>query len=296
MLFARTCIWIGLVIKSWLETVIDYFGFVNARRHDTSQTVFPDFKVLVAVISAVFVLVIAAFVWADPVFIEWAMSSDINKSGIFGMTTDIGKSDWILISTGCVLLAISAYNFPRLTKPHQVYWHDIFLKFYFAFTAVGFSGLITIGLKNLIGRARPTFFENPETWYSSPFTDTYLFASFPSGHSTTAASLAMVLFLFAPRLAVIFAAMAVWVGITRIGLGAHFPSDVIAGLSVGAGFTWLYARTFAQKRLLFEFDGPYRLKVRNAAAKRAGKKIGVEKNPIGALSIAVGTKLTGDKP
>lgn len=294
-MFMRAITWVGSSLKSWVSMVADYFTFVHARRHDRSQLVFPNLKVILRVAMGVFAATLAAFIWADPVFIEWAVSTNINKSGIFGMTTDIGKSDWILMSTGFVLLMLSFYSLRSLDASHQVYWHDIFLKFYFAFTAIGFSGLITIGFKNLIGRARPVFFENPDTWYSSPFTDTYLFASFPSGHSTTAAALAMVLYLLAPRLAALFVLMAVWVGVTRIGLGAHFPSDVIAGLSVGASFTWLYARTFAQKRLLFEFDGPYRLKLRNAAAKHAGKKIGIEKNAVGALSIAVASKVSGDK-
>ena len=54
--------------------------------------------------------------------------------------------------------------------------------------------------------------------------------SFPSGHSSFSmliiASIWSLLFAWQKGLGVIFV---LWVGISRISLGAHFPADVLAG-------------------------------------------------------------------
>lgn len=287
MLFIRACIFGGLVIGSWLTTVVNYFTFVNSRRPAASHSVMPEWKMLTAIVLSVLVAIYAAYKLADPVFMEWALSGNVDKGGIFSLTTDIGKSDWILVSTGSILLFMSLYNSPRLSAPQQVHWHHIFLKFYFAFTTIAFSGLLAIAIKNLVGRARPAFFDQFDVWYSSPMTDPYMFASFPSGHSTTAGALAAVLFLLAPRFAAIFIAIALWVGISRIAVGAHFPSDVVAGLSLGVIFTWIHARVFARKRLLFEFSENGQLRLRNLAARRARRKIRKNAQSLGDIGFGL---------
>ncbi|NUN71386.1 MAG: phosphatase PAP2 family protein [Bacteroidetes bacterium] len=58
--------------------------------------------------------------------------------------------------------------------------------------------------------------------------------SFPSGH-TAAATVAAFLFGTAiPVLAPFFAALALLIGLSRIYLGVHFPSDVLMGFFLGA--------------------------------------------------------------
>ncbi|MGI9400523.1 MAG: phosphatase PAP2 family protein, partial [Rhizobiaceae bacterium] len=86
-----------------------------------------------------------------------------------------------------------------------------------------------------------------------PFTRGYEFASFPSGHATTAGAAAIALALLFPRLRSLFVVAGIWVAISRPALGVHFPSDVLAGFCFGAAFTYCYARSFARKRLLFAF-------------------------------------------
>ncbi len=113
-------------------------------------------------------------------------------------------------------------------------------KYGLAFLAVvAFGGLIlTFGLKEFYGRERP------------PFTTTYLLESspsFPSGHSLlTAALLPAIAIIFlrqerVPRIHRYFLTigilLAIVVGLTRIVLGAHYPTDVMAGWA--AGFGWV---------------------------------------------------------
>ena len=215
--------------------------------------VLPDLRLFIAVVLSCAVAITLAFNFLDAYFLQWFQAGNVDKNGLFALTTDIGQSHWILISSGSILLFMSVYKFPKISASHAVHWHHIFLKFYFVFTTIALSGLLALLFKNGIGRARPIFYEELSLWYSSPITDPYLFASFPSGHSTTIGALAAVICLIAPRLAIVAIPLALWVGFSRIAVGAHFPSDVVAGLSLGVLFTWLYARGFARKRLLVEF-------------------------------------------
>ncbi len=63
--------------------------------------------------------------------------------------------------------------------------------------------------------------------------------SFPSGHTITAFSVAVSLSMFYPTLAVGLLFCALSVGASRILLGMHFLSDVLAGALIGSGLAYL---------------------------------------------------------
>ncbi|KRG70893.1 membrane protein [Pseudoxanthomonas dokdonensis] len=116
------------------------------------------------------------------------------------------------------------------------------------FAAAAFIGsaLLNIASKQFFQRDRPSLWESiaPETTYS-----------FPSGHAMGSMTLAMVLILLAwPtrwRWWVMIAALGftVLVGLSRVYLGVHYPSDILAGWA--AGMAWvvgLYLALFTPKR------------------------------------------------
>jgi len=100
--------------------------------------------------------------------------------------------------------------------------------------AVALAGILDQLLKNLLCRARPNAAGAGAFLAMFPcFPVPYALASFPSGHTTTAFALATVLSLWYPRGRWVWGGGAVLVGWSRIALGSHFPSDVLAGAVLG---------------------------------------------------------------
>ncbi|THD35124.1 MAG: phosphatase PAP2 family protein [Sphingomonas sp.] len=114
------------------------------------------------------------------------------------------------------------------------------------------ASLISSSLKYAIGRPRPSLVP-----HLAQVTD----SSFPSGHSLVSAALYLTLGLmlaegqkgWAPRVALVgfFALLVLLIGMSRVFLGVHWPSDVLGGwsfgtawaLSVFAANRWVRART-----------------------------------------------------
>ncbi|EOC99578.1 phosphatase PAP2 family protein [Caldisalinibacter kiritimatiensis] len=63
--------------------------------------------------------------------------------------------------------------------------------------------------------------------------------SFPSGHTTAAFSISITLSLIFPQLSFILISLAFLVGISRIYLGVHYPTDVFVGMIIGTVFAIL---------------------------------------------------------
>lgn len=59
--------------------------------------------------------------------------------------------------------------------------------------------------------------------------------SFPSGHTSAAFLVAALVSYFYPLLAPLAFSWAVLVGLSRIFLGVHFPTDVLMGMALGIG-------------------------------------------------------------
>ena len=105
-----------------------------------------------------------------------------------------------------------------------------------AAAAATFSGILIFrALKKLSRRQRPCEIE-PHCWSSILPPDKY---SFPSGHSISAFAVALSVGLFYPELLAYLLTVAFLIASSRIILGMHFLSDVIAGSAIGVilGFT-----------------------------------------------------------
>lgn len=67
---------------------------------------------------------------------------------------------------------------------------------------------------------------------SMPPLDRY---SFPSGHTLHAVSFTVMAVHYVPSLALLLVPFAAMVALSRVVLGLHYPSDVLAGAALGAG-------------------------------------------------------------
>ena len=100
---------------------------------------------------------------------------------------------------------------------------------------------VIYSLKFLVQRQRPLLFlEMASKLSKSP--GEILDPCFPSAHSTFAFMMATLLASRFPRYRVIFFFGAAFIGWTRIYLGLHYPTDVIAGGLLGYGITKLYLK------------------------------------------------------
>ena len=98
------------------------------------------------------------------------------------------------------------------------------------------AGLLDQVVKNVACRARPGAATAGRFFAEFPcFAHGYALASFPSGHATTAFAAAVIIALWYPRAALPALALAMLVAVSRIFLGAHFPSDALAGALLGSG-------------------------------------------------------------
>jgi len=96
--------------------------------------------------------------------------------------------------------------------------------------AAGSGIALFLRLKRAARRRRPVAIE-PHCWATLLPPDQF---SFPSGHTITAFAVAVSLSLFYPTLAIGLLFCAASVAVSRILLGMHFLSDVLAGAAIGS--------------------------------------------------------------
>jgi len=104
------------------------------------------------------------------------------------------------------------------------------------------AGLVgTLLYKWLKGKTlRPRPYEvHQDIWLTGTPLDKF---SFPSGHTLHAVVFGLIVISYYPQLAVLVIPFTVMVGLSRVVLGLHYPSDVIAGALLGtliAGLSFL---------------------------------------------------------
>lgn len=138
------------------------------------------------------------------------------------------------------------------------------------------ASLIMVLTKYLFARERPALFPDIDFWETAS-------PSFPSGHATGSAAFFLALYLvisrLAPRLRLLAGLggllLALSISASRLYLQVHYPSDILAGLLLGAGWVlgvnWVYVRRTDGTRAIL-LDLPTEVVSRYAEAARANGK------------------------
>lgn len=174
--------------------------------------------------------------------------------------------DWILQIDGEILLWIQNNLRKEFLNPlvmfitslgnAGVFWLALCILFLFLpkYKKIGLQGLLAIligfiitnlWLKNVTARVRP--YEMIDGLYligkkANDF-------SFPSGHSTCSMAASVVLFTKLPRRQGIFAlALGLMICASRLYIGIHYPTDVLAGMLIGTMSAFLAMRILKEEK------------------------------------------------
>ena len=162
--------------------------------------------------------------------------------------TDFGRSAWILVPVGTLIFLIAFLASPTLDYMSRAMLAMAFARFGYVFVAVGLPGLVSTVVKRWIGRVRPSavgpFAYEPFSWRPE-------YASFPSGHTTTAFAALVAFGVIFPRIRRVLWIYALFIAVSRVMVSAHYPSDVIAGAAFGAFGALLVRDWFVVRRLGF---------------------------------------------
>jgi len=101
--------------------------------------------------------------------------------------------------------------------------------------AAGFSALLALGIAQVISH----LWERPRPYVAHPAHAHLLLPasadpSFPSDHATAAFAIAVAIFLRHRKAGALALVLATIVSVSRVALGTHYPSDVVAGAVLGA--------------------------------------------------------------
>lgn len=166
------------------------------------------------------------------------------------IVTDFGKDTHVMLAL-FIILVVLALVAPLQRGMSRAAVVSFGTRVQYIFMSVLFSIFIGEINKGVVGRGRPFVSGVADPFHYSHFAWTAAYASFPSGHATTAFALAFAVAAVWPRLRTVMIVYAVAICASRLVLLAHHASDVVAGGLTG----WIGAMAmrywFAARHLAF---------------------------------------------
>lgn len=137
--------------------------------------------------------------------------------------TELGRSTWTFILAAILLVA------GLLTRRARLAGGAVVLA-----ASVALAGILANLAKFLIGRSRPKMLRESGIFDLDPFSATYDWNSFPSGHASTGGAIAGALWILLPRWRPLWALVGLAIPLSRVVVGAHYLGDALVGGVLGA--------------------------------------------------------------
>ena len=186
-----------------------------------------------------------------------------------------------------LVIIVATADWRQVGRPNAAAWAEIAAFAAVIFMVVAASGILADVMKPLVGRMRPPFVDAGVFEFVPLTFSGYANYSFPSGHATTMGAVAVVLAL-GPKgwraAGVLAALVAAW---SRVMVGVHFPSDVVAGLFLGASVSFLIVRAMAYGGFGFRRTADGRMRWRFDVLRRLSRHKGWLSAMLPALWIAL---------
>ncbi|WP_200762317.1 phosphatase PAP2 family protein [Nitrosophilus alvini] len=172
-------------------------------------------------VTAALLFIILSYLFFDKRAVLYFHETKLLRD-FFEAVTQLGRAEIYLIPSFLIYLLYRKKQ--KIVKKYAL----------LVFWSVAISGIAVNILKIIFARYRPKMLFSEGLYGFDWFHLGHSFASFPSGHSTTAFS-AFVAFSFIwPRYRYLFFAAATLIAVSRVGVTAHYPSDIVAGALLGS--------------------------------------------------------------
>jgi lipid A 4'-phosphatase len=192
------------------------------------------------------VLVVTSISWVDRPVALYLHSEDPALRGLFAVIGSLGEAwGWLVVLAGVFAALHWGGGLPRLHEAAAAMrtWSAIPA---FLFASIAVAGLTADVMKIGLGRVRPKLLFGSDLYGFTGLAWRPDHWSFPSGHAATIVALTTALWWLWPQHLLFYILAAAIVAASRIVVGAHYPSDVIAGAFVAVLATrsvvWIFAR------------------------------------------------------
>jgi membrane-associated phospholipid phosphatase len=220
----------------------------HPQRHTAARRMRRQLSWLLAIGAVVTVALMFGF---DATEIAWMPPRGTPGLWPVRIVTDFGMDVYVLCGLASLLLVIGlALPLSRSARA-RYRLSRLGVDVEYLLLAVSVPVAVAEIIKWVVGRGRPFVGGHANAFNFAPFNGTEAHFSFPSAHAVTAFALAYGVAAIWPRTRVAMAAYAVLIGLTRLVLLAHHPSDVVAGAVIGVAGAIAVRHWFAARRLGF---------------------------------------------